>query len=206
MRKTLVLALLGCLLLASFNRSLAQGAVETPAIDGRIIAERYSAVVPGSSYYLLLPDPSMSWNVSFLRELEQRVRRGLHQKGFGKPAERLLDGDVVIVLRMGLRPDRPSIDAVLAGADPDALGSTGVHHLSVTAYDIDGYARFLREHWQAAGDDASDGFMLWNAAAESRGALDDNRRHLSMLLATLMPVVGESLSARAFSGNLSAVR
>ncbi len=174
-------------------------------IRGRVASERFADVSQGATYHLMLPDDRTLLDAQAIQLIETKVIEALSRRGYGAVTPSMLDSQIVVVVRAGIRPDRASIDDILLhDADPDAAGANGIRYLYVDAYDLVGYARFLRENWEAAGPDSNDGFLLWNTAAESHGALAAYRRDLPVLIDAVESRLGESAATTRFSETIAA--
>lgn len=157
--------------------------VEPNALQGFVHSTKHGQQhQPQGSYFLLVVADSPMAEASLGRRLQRQLGSQLLQAGYTDRARRMEEADVVLVARLGVRADTPSVDAILAGeADPDELLPTGVRYLQLEAYDLQEYIRFLRQHRGAAAD-INVQFQAWRTTVESRGLLADYARVLPALL------------------------
>lgn len=150
---------------------------------------------PQGSYFLLVIADSPMAEASLGRRLQRQLGTQLQQAGYTNRARRMERADVVLVARLGVRADTPSVDAILAGeVDPDALLPTGVRYLQLEAYDLQEYIQFLRQH-QGAAADINVQFQAWRTTVESRGLLADYAAVLPALLQVASYKMGTEMAA-----------
>ncbi len=190
-----VCLLLGCTSLA-VSAKTSPTAQAAGAVQGYVHSSNHlESFQPGRSYHLMLLASESLLSDSELVDIERRLAAQLHRAGYGAVSENLLKADVVVVARLGVRADRPSIDDILTqGADPNALLATGVRYLQLEAYDMPDYLAFLRSHENAA-EDVNLQFQAWRTTVESRGLLADYVAVLPSLLQVLSVRMGTHMPA-----------
>lgn len=147
------------------------------------------------SYFLMVVADSPLAEASIERRLQASLSSPLRRAGYSRRARQMQDADVVLVARLGVRADVPSVDAVLTGAvDPDASLPTGVRYLQLEAYDLPEYLQFLRQHERAA-EDINVQFQAWRTTVESRGLLAEYERVLPALLQVATQRMGTEMAA-----------
>ena len=201
----IVIALVACLALASpagWPTTPPPGASKSPSpsvISGHVTATRDLAAPTALSYYLMFIDESGSVHSDAAAQIEHDVRTQLEVDGLTERDD-LLSADIVITLRCNVEADRPSIDAILAGADPARPLDTGRLLVLVEAFDVARYANFLRSAGEDAAPDAFMQFLVWQTAVQSRGRLDDPESMLSSMASLATEWMGESTEGpEAFS-------
>lgn len=174
------LLLLGWLVVALLSAPV--GAA-SPALQGYVHSTKHGQDhQPGGSYYFLVVADSPLTQTFLEHELQASLGSHLRLAGYSRRAQQMRHADVVLVARLGVRADTPSLDAVLAGeADPDTILPTGVRYLQLEAYDLPAYLEFLRQHENAAAD-INFQFQAWRTTVESRGLLSDYEQVLPALL------------------------
>lgn len=148
----------------------------------------------GSYFLMVVADSPIA--VSFVeRQLQASLGSQLRRSGYSRRAQQMQHADVVLVARLGVRADVPSVDAVLAGeVDPDASLPTGVRYLQLEAYDLPEYLQFLRQHEGAAAD-INVQFQAWRTTVESRGLLSEYEQVLPALLQVVTQRMGTEMAA-----------
>ena len=146
--------------------------------------------------YFLLTQNGTPMGPIAVQLAEAVVMRALTLRGYGERRDRMADADMILVLRMGAQPDRPSIDDVLErGVDPDVPLDRGQRFVRVDAYDLAGLAGFLKAQGDAASVDAGADFLRWQTLAVSHGALSGFTAVLPTMLAGMSSHLGTNMTA-----------
>lgn len=188
-RPLLLLALLALLCVPSL-------AATQPPLQGYVHSTKHGQDHPlsGSYFFMVVADSPIA-EASMERQIQTSLGSPLRRAGYSRRAMQMQDADVVLVARLGVRADVPSVDAVLAGeADPDASLSTGVRYLQLEAYDLPEYLKFLRQHERAAAD-INVQFQAWRTTVESRGLLAEYEQVLPALLQVATQRMGTEMAA-----------
>lgn len=167
-----------------------------PALQGYVHSTKHGQddQLSGSYFFMVMTDAPIA-EASIEHQLQVSLGSPLRRAGYSQRAKRMQDADVVLVARLGVRADVPSVDAVLAGdIDPDASLPTGVRYLQLEAYDLPEYLKFLRQHERAAAD-INIQFQAWRTTVESRGLLAEYERVLPALLQVATQRMGTEMAA-----------
>ncbi len=171
-------------------------ALGQPPLQGYVHSTKHGQdqQLSGSYFFMVVTDSPMA-EASIERQLQASLGAPLRRAGYTRRARQMQDADVVLVARLGVRADLPSVDAVLAGeADPDAGLPTGVRYLQLEAYDLPEYLEFLRQHEGAAAD-INVQFQAWRTTVESRGLLAEYKQVLPALLQVATQRMGTEMAA-----------
>ncbi len=171
-------------------------ALGQPPLQGYVHSTKHGQdhQLSGSYFFMVVTDSPMA-KASIERQLQASLGAPLRRAGYTRRARQMQDADVVLVARLGVRADLPSVDAVLAGeADPDAGLPTGVRYLQLEAYDLPEYLEFLRQHEGAAAD-INVQFQAWRTTVESRGLLAEYKQVLPALLQVATQRMGTEMAA-----------
>lgn len=149
------------------------------------------------SYFLLTDHQHVELSGVQSTAAASAVSAGLDRLGFDGPEQRLIDADWVIVLRIGGTSDAHSIDDVLSGrVDPDARSPVGKRYVTVDAYDLPRFARFLQAE-DGASEHSGEEFLAWKTVAVSHGMLDDLAVDLPALVSAVTNRLGSQMPAAA---------
>jgi len=187
----LLIGLLGALI-----APLGAGANPKGSLQGYVHSTKHGQHTQpaGGYFFMVLADETLA-DVALAPQLQAGLSAQLHQVGYSHQTQQMHHADVVLVARLGVRPDVPSLDAVLAGeVDPDVTLPTGVRYLQLEAYDLQEYLAFLRQHERAAGD-INVQFQVWRTTVESRGLLADYAQVLPALLEVATRRLGTEMAA-----------
>lgn len=157
--------------------------------------ESFTALHPGSapSYLLLVSEEAGTASSPNLGNIANRdITDALKAKGYEQEVE-LLDADLVVVARVGLLPQWPSVDEILTNnADPDVPLAEGKLYIRIEAYEVKALTEFLSHAGNDLADGGAAGFILWETAAEA--FVDTN------LAAEIMPALSK-LAANHLDSN-----
>jgi len=164
--------LLCVIVLLLFTGARLHAQTSSTAVDGYVHSVSYDqSATNHRSFHILTFDNSTGASAMTLAALKSEVVAQLQRANYGSLETDLLNADMVVVVRTGVRADQPHMDDILAGTvDPDVALTTGVHYLQLEAYRLPEYLQFLRQHRSAA-DDVNLQFQAWRTTVEARGAL-----------------------------------